>query len=236
MSNAEEQEELQVGRKLTEDIVDDDTAEKLKKNGTIIGIFLVVVLAAVGYYYYSSSQAEKAEREAAVALNKALTEYNAGNMSVALDGGAGPNGAEVTGLTSIANKYDDVAEGKLAALYAGNAYADGGQYDDAKRFFEKALSSDAKLVKSGAYAGLGLVAENKGDFAAAADNYKKAADNLNESTLKAKYLFYSALNSEEAGNEEEAKKIYESIVDIAESSEFAKQSKAKLATLGTKID
>jgi tetratricopeptide (TPR) repeat protein len=171
-----------------------------------------------------------------VALSKALTEYDAGNYSVALDGGTGADGAEVTGLTSIANKYDDVAEGKLAALYAGNAYADGGQYDDAKRFFDKASSSDAKLVKSGAYAGLGLVAENKDDYISAADNYKKAAENLDEPTLKAKYLFYSALNSEMAGNKEDAKKIYESIVDIAESSEFAKQSKAKLASLGTKID
>jgi tetratricopeptide (TPR) repeat protein len=236
MSDAEEQEELQVGRKLTEDLVDDDTAEKLKKNGTVLGIFLVVVLAAVGYYYYSSNQAEKAEREAAVALSKVLTEYDAGNYSVALDGGVGADGSEVTGLASIAEKYDDVAEGKLAALYAGNAHADGGQYDDAKRFFEMATASDASLVKSGAYAGLALVAENNNDYSTAADNYKNAAENLEEPTLKAKYLYYSALNREEAGNKDEAKKIYESIVDIAESSEFAKQSKAKLASLGTKID
>lgn len=236
MSNSEEQEELQIGRKLTDDLVDDDTAEKLKKNGTILGIFLVAVLAAVGYYYYSSSQAEKSEREAAVALNKVLTEYEAGNYAVALDGGAGADGTEITGLTSIANKYDDVAEGKLAALYAGNGYVETGQYDEAKRFFDKATSSDANLVKSGAYAGLALVAENNSDYASAAENYKKAASNLEEPTLKAKYLFYSALNNEEAGNKDEAKKIYESIVDIAESSEFAKQSKAKLASLGTKID
>ena len=80
------------------------------------------------------------------------------------------------------------------------------------------------------------MAENNGDYSSAADNYKKAAGNLEEPTLKAKYLFYSALNNEAAGNKDEAKKIYESIVDIAESSEFAKQSKAKLASLGTKID
>jgi len=236
MSQSEEQEELQIGRKLSEDIVDDETANNLKRNGTILGVIVVIVLAAVGYMYYSSSQKEKASQEASLALSKVLPEFDNGNYSVALDGGVNAMGLEVTGLVNIANKYSDVSEGKLAALYAGNAYVSTGNFTDAKTYFDKASDSEADLVQSGAYAGIALCNEEDGNFEQAAENYSNAANKLNEDILKSKYLYFAALNYEQAGNKEEAKKIFESIVDLNESSEFGSKSKVKLSMLGTKID
>lgn len=236
MSNLEEQEELQIGRKLSEDVVDDDTANKLKKNGTIIGVVVVIILVAVGYIYYSSSQKEKASQEVSMAMSKVLPEYDGGNYSVALDGGTNAAGIEVTGLVKIADKYSNVNEGKLAALYAANAYVNSGNFSKAKTYFEQASGSDADIVQSGAYAGLALCEEEEGNFEKAAANYKKAAEKLNEDVLKSKYLYFSALNYEQANNKDEAKKIYESIVDISGSSEFGSKSKVKLSMLGTKID
>lgn len=236
MSNLEEQEGLQIGRKLSDDLVDDDTANKLKKNGTIIGIFIVIVLVAVGYMYYSSSQKEKASQEASMAMSKVLPEYDGGNYSVAIDGGTNAAGMEVTGLVKIADKYSNVNEGKLAALYAANAYVNTGDFSKAKTYFEQASGSDSEIVQSGAYAGIALCEEENGNYEKAAENYKKAAEELNEDVLKSKYLYFSALNYEQANNKDEAKKIYESIVDISGSSEFGSKSKVKLSMLGTKID
>jgi len=236
MSNLEEQEELKIGRKLSEDIVDDETVNKLKKNGTIIGAFVVIVLLAVGYVYYTTSEKEKASQEASMALSKVLPEYDGGNYSVALDGGTNAAGMEVTGLVKIADKFSSVNEGKLAALYAANAYVNSGDFSKAKTYFEQAGDSDADIVQSGAYAGLALCHEEEGNFEKAAKNYQKAADKLNEDVLKSKYLYFSALNYEQANNKDEAKKIYESIVEISGSSEFGSKSKVKLSMLGTKID
>ena len=132
MSHSEEQEELKIGTKLTDKLVDDESAEKLKKNGTIFGIVIVIVLAAIGYYYYSTSQAEKATQEAAMALSKILPEYESGNYAVALDGGTTSLGIDAIGLVDIANKYSGTNEGHLAALYAANAYLNSNQYSEAK--------------------------------------------------------------------------------------------------------
>lgn len=236
MLNSEEQEELQIGRKLSDDNLDEDTTNKLKKNGTIIGVIVVIVLIAVGYIYYSSSQKEKASQEASMALSKVLPEFDNGNYSVAIDGGTGSTGMEVMGLAKIADKYGNVAEGKLAALYAANAYVSSGNFKYARTYFDKASGSDADLVQSGAYAGIALCDEEEGKFESAADNYKKAADKLNEEVLKSKYLYYAALNYEQAGSKDDAKKIYETIVELSENSEFGNKSKVKLSMLGTKID
>lgn len=236
MSHSEEQEELKIGTKLSEQIVDEESAEKLKKNGTIFGIIVVIVLAAVGYYYYSMSQLEKSTQEAAMALSKILPEYDAGNYAVALNGGTNSLGIDATGLVNIANKYDNTNEGKLAALYAGNAYVNSNQFSEAKTFFDKASGSDSKVVQSGAYAGLALCDEEAGNLESAADNYKKAAEKLQEDVLKSKYLYFAALNYEQAGKKDDAKNIYQSVVELSENSEFGNKSKVRLSMLGTKID
>lgn len=236
MSNSEEKEELKIGRKLTDNLVDDDTAKKLKRNGTILGIVIVIALAAVGYYYYSTSQAKKSSAEAVMALSKVLPEYDGGNYQLALDGGNNSKGVNITGLVEIANKYGNVNEGKLAALYAANAYVSSNQYDNAKKYFDKATGSDAKVVQSGGYAGIALCDEEAGNYEKAADNYKKAAEKLDEDLLKSKYLYFSAINYEQAGKKDIAKSIYETIVDLKGNSEFGHKSKVKLSMLGTKID
>ena len=236
MSHSEEQEELKIGTKLTDKLVDDETAEKLKKNGTIFGIVIVIVLAAIGYYYYSTSQAEKATQEAAMALSKILPEYESGNYAVALDGGTTSLGIDAIGLVDIANKYSGTNEGHLAALYAANAYLNSNQYSEAKTYFDKATDSESSIVESGAYAGLAFVAEEEGNLESAADNYKKAAEKLTEDLLKSKYLYFAALNYEQAGKKDNAKNIYQSIIELSENSEFGNKSKVRLSMLGTKID
>lgn len=236
MSQEEEKEELKIGRKLSDSLVDDDTAQKIKKNGIIIGIVVLIALLGLGYYYYSSSQAEKASQEAIMALSKVLPEYDKGNYKVALDGGSNGVESNLSGLVEIANKYSDVQEGKLAALYAGNAYLNTNQYDAAKKYFEMASSSDAEIVQSGAYAGLAVCFEETGKYEEAAENYKKAADKLNEDLLKSKYLYFSAINYEEAGKKDLAENIYLSIVELNRNSDFGHKSIVRLTTLGTKFD
>jgi tetratricopeptide (TPR) repeat protein len=236
MSQSEEKEELQIGRKLSEGFVDDETTQKLKKNGIIIGIVVLIALIGIGYYYYTTSQAEKASKEAVMALSKALPEYDQGNYKLALDGGANAMGNNISGLAEIANKYDNVNEGKLAALYAGNAYVNTNQFEKAKKYFDIATGSEAKVVQSGAYAGLAVCDEASGAYEKAADNYKKAAELLDEDLLKSKYLYFSAINYEEAGKKETAKDIYQSIVDLSRNSDFGHKSVVRLSMLGTKFD
>jgi tRNA threonylcarbamoyladenosine modification (KEOPS) complex Pcc1 subunit len=54
--------------------------------------------------------------------------------------------------------------------------------------------------------------------------------------LKSKYLYFAALNYELAGKKDNAKNIYQSVVELSENSEFGNKSKVRLSMLGTKID
>jgi tetratricopeptide (TPR) repeat protein len=210
----------------------------VQKNGTLISVISVVIIIAVAAMVYFSNQAEENKFKAINALSRIQAVYDSGDFDVALNGD--PNmtvrGEEVLGLIDISDKYGSTEQGKLASLYAGNSYIALGDYANAKEYFEKASGSEAKLVRSGAYAGIAACQDKEGKYNDAASNYEKAANLSFENEIKFRYLLFAALNYEKAEKKDKAIQLYKDIVLMNERTQFADEAKLGLARLGTVIE
>jgi len=230
------EEELNIESRLSSEEPDQEFAQKIKKSGLIIGVVSILVILAGGYYYFNRGQEEERSVAATEEITAVMNAYQQGNYKQALEGGTDQNGNQFTGLTTIASDYSDIEEGTLASFYAGNAYLNIGNNQEAEMYFQDAIESTSDVVRSGAYAGLAAAQEMQGKFSEAADNYKKAAELTIDDNSKSKYLYFAALNYHESGNNESAKENYNKVISINKFSEFAGLSKSGLTRLGTKID
>lgn len=231
------EEDLNVEDKLQEVSDSEAYMEKMKKSGTIILIASVIVIGLFAWYYYDQKQKEEMSNEAALALSKILSTYTAEDYELALEGRVNPDtGKELLGLKDISKRYSGTEQSYTAAMYAGNALLKLGKYEESKEYFEDAASAEIDIIKLGAYAGIGFVNENMEKYNDAAVSFEKAAEYGKEENIKQRYLFYAAVNYEEAGDIENAKTIYEKIVAKDEITELGGMAKSALVRLGTKFD
>jgi len=203
----------------------------------VVSILLIVVLSMVWSNYQASSDQDM--EDAAVATNRVMEYYAAGEYEKALNGDDTKTirGEKIIGLAEIADNYASSIQGKTAALYAGNAYLALNQADKAAEYFDIALNCEPKLILIGANAGLGACREMTGNNKEAAEYFEKAAElSLTENT-KNRYKYYAALNLEKSGDNAGAETIYRLIVDMTSGySEFTNYAKGGLARLGTIIE
>ncbi len=206
----------------------------------VIGIILLIVIIYFAFNYIKKNK-EKDIEEAGTAITRLMSAYNQkdpqsiqlalyGNKSIVI------RNKPLIGFIEIANKYDNVPQGKLAAFYAGNLLFGEKKFSEAEKFYKKALDSDSKLVLQGAYAGLGSIEENKGNFQKAIDYYKDAVDNHTDYGSKNRYEYYMGLCYEKLGKKDEAIKIYNVIIGENKSYEFVGRAKMGLIRLGTIIE
>lgn len=188
---------------------------KINKNGKLISIILGSILAVViigfGYYYmYVKPLEEKA--------NNAITtiQYIFGGdtssmaMRFILDGQPG----NFKGALQIVKEYGNTDAGQLARFYAGYALSRLGQVDSSIRYLEKCkikevnLQAKASSILADGYA-------DKGNFEKAAKLYKQAAQ-ANSADLigTPEYYLRAGILFELANNKAEAKKAYETIIDL----------------------
>ncbi|MDA3844619.1 MAG: hypothetical protein PF588_09665, partial [Candidatus Kapabacteria bacterium] len=101
------------------------TQNYMAKNGkkllvtAVVSILLIVVLSMVWNNYQAS--ADQDMEDAAVATNRVMKFYAAGEYEKALNGDDTKTirGEKIIGLTEIADNYAASIQGKTAALYAG---------------------------------------------------------------------------------------------------------------------
>jgi tetratricopeptide (TPR) repeat protein len=215
--------------------------ELIDKKGKVILIVSIAVIAltAILFYYrsYSAEQTIQDKEDAATAISRVMPIIQQEQYQVALNGD--PNyqirGEQVIGLVDIVKKYDGTDQAYLAAFYAGDAYMKLNDLQNAEKYFKMAIDSDSEIVKEGSYSGLGKVLELKGDFAKAAEMYKKAANSTNLDASKEKFLMYAATCMEKAGSKDEAGKLYKEVLSINKG-KYESMAKSAILRLGMKID
>lgn len=165
MKNQEELNQDPMIQVENEILIDDqeDIIEKVKKYGRYIlaGAAGLVVVLIAGYFF--KSQEEEKLNEASVALSRIQSYYFNGEYDKALNGDASVkvDGMPIMSLPEVAEAYSGTDQGMMAALYAGNAYLMQNKMEDAARYFDMATSSESKVLKMGALAGLGACREKR---------------------------------------------------------------------------
>lgn len=202
------------------------TEEFIEKNKALVfgAVALLVLLVAgvFGYRYYVNTQEQLAQSE----MFQAIYYFESDSLDLALNGD-GNN----LGFIDITEEYSITDAGNLANYYAGTAYLKQGKFKQAILYLED-FSADDLLVQARAYSLIGDAHMELNEYDQAASAYKKAAGYKPTKQFTPTYLLKAALAFEKAGNMEEAKDAYQTIIeDYWDSSEFQKAKKLK-AQLG----
>jgi tetratricopeptide (TPR) repeat protein len=164
--------------------------------GVLVGI-VVLAIAIAGFVYFRAQQAEAAE----AALVQPALQYGQGDFDAALPG-----------LLEVADEYDSVPAGNLAAFYAGDALFRLGRYDEALAQFDEVDRAN-DLLGHNAAAGLAATHEQLGNHAQAAGFYLEALDRYDNPALAPTYLLSAARNYNLAGDYDEAREAIETLMD-----------------------
>lgn len=206
----------------------------------VLGVILSIVVIYFAVDYFKKARANDIE-EAGTAIARlipAINQKDPESIRIALYGDKSIviRNKPLIGLIEIAKKYDNLPQGKLAALYAGNLFMVDKKFSEAEKYFKQATDADSKLVLQGAYAGLGSIAEYQNNFQKAIENYEKAVKNYADYGSKNRYEYYMGLCYEKLNKKEEAIKIYNGIISENKSYEFVGRAKMGLVRLGTVIE
>src|SRR5690606_17436511 len=91
----------------------------------------------------------------------------------------------------IADEYGSTDAGNLARFYAADALFRLGEYDRALEYFRK-YDEDDGLIGASAIAGEAAIRENKGEYEAAGDLYRRAALHYENELRSPEYLLQAA--------------------------------------------
>lgn len=168
----------------------------------VLGAAGLIVLAG-GIWLYVNYRSERIA-EASLEFFKVESTYISGNFAVA-----------ATDFDRVAQEYSGTPAAAKAVFFAGDAYFKAGQYDQAKERFEtarkKLKSSDPLKVNS--VAGLAAVAEQQGDNAKAVELYREALAIARFDYEKVILMGDLSRALEAGGNNDEALKIMDEIVE-----------------------
>lgn len=204
--------------------------------GMIAGIVLLV-FAAAGYVVYMEQASTEANRQ----LGRILPVYEQGNYEAALEGVEALDGTSPrvnqpgqqearAGLLSIIENHGGTGAGNLARFYAGNAYFELEQYDQALEMYQ-AFDKDENFIGASAYAAEAAIYESRGEFDKAGDAYVNAAEQYESELRTPEYMLDAARAYEEAGNASRAEDLYNRILADYDESPAAPQAEIFLARL-----
>ena len=199
---------------------------------------LIVVTAL---FFFIKGRIEKSAEEdqnaASFALSKISSVFLANDFEKALKGDPAIliNNKPAPGLIEIVSKYGSTKQGKIAALYAGICYNGLNNYQDAAKYFKKALEAESPVIIEGANAGMGVCSESMGKFEEAAKYYENAVTVSKVPGTRNRYQYFEGLCYEKLGKKDLAEKVYREII-AENASEFAGMAKAGLIRLGMIIE
>ncbi|MBV6511291.1 MAG: hypothetical protein FMNOHCHN_00771 [Ignavibacteriaceae bacterium] len=199
-----------------------DWFEKSRKE--VVMASLIVVVAVAAYFlvgYYKGLDNEKASLD----LAKVMAIYDSGSYIEAIDGRPTEN---VKGLKSLVDTYSGTENGETARIYLANSYYALGKYTEAKEQYD-AYSGSNELLQATALAGLAACYEAENNPAEAAGYYMKASNVSDDMVFKPKYLLYAGINYLEAGDTEEAKKLFKLVKKDYSKSAFVRDIDRYLA-------
>lgn len=166
--------------------------------GAIIAV-IAIVLAVKQFYF------EPREDKAQEALFQSVLAFEQESYEVALNGNE-----EFDGLLAVIDSYGSTKAGNIANVYAGLAYYNLGEYENAKTYLSKFSANDV-LIAPAVSAAIGNALVNMDNAADAVKYFEKAAKVANNDVFSPIYLFKAANVYEKLGNKAAALKVYEQI-------------------------
>lgn len=179
--------------------------ENKNKIFTYAGIAVVVVAAVFWYLSYRGGQND----EAGVQLAKVMDTYDMGDFLGAIEG---KKDVKLLGLKDIVTQYGSTENGEIAKIYLANSYANLGKPEEALKYYED-YCGDIDIYKAAALAGQASYFAFKNEKEKAAEFYDKATKVSKNNAMNADYTFQAAVNYFEAGENEQAKSLFQTIKD-----------------------
>ena len=135
------------------------------------GVGLAAVILVVAFFVYRTHERgvrQEALRHAMLVQNATVGQQTGNQFIITFPTEADREKATVQAFTDIATKYAGTEEGTLAEYFLGTNAADGGNYAEAQKHFQKVLdygdqnfSSMAKLALAKVYASEGKLADGE---------------------------------------------------------------------------
>jgi tetratricopeptide (TPR) repeat protein len=181
----------------------------LEKHKSTLLYVMIALVAIVGIYLgYQKLYKEPLREEAMGQMFRAEDNFRRDSFALALNGDG-----NTYGFLQIADEYGSHA-GKSLPFYTGVCQLQLGQYEAAIASLKQYKGKD-EVIAARALACIGDAYAELNDLKTAYDYFMKAA-NLRDNTYAVQYLMKAAFVSEEAGNTEQALKIFELIkIDYA---------------------
>ena len=135
--------------------------------------------------------------------------YDAGDYLGAIEG---KKDVRLLGLKEIVSQYGSTENGEIAKIYLANSYVNLGKPEEAIKYY-KDYSGDIDIYVAASLAGQAAYYAFKDEYVKAAELYLKASKVTKTDVLNADYMFQAAINYFEAGDNEQAKNLLETIKD-----------------------
>lgn len=163
-------------------------------------VAVIAIVLGVKQFYF-----EPREVKAQEALFRPVLAFEQDSLDLALNGNA-----EYDGLIAVVDNYGSTKAGNLAAAYAGLAYYEKADYENAKIYLSK-FSADEELLSPAITAAIGNALVNMDNAAEAVKYFEKAAKVADNDVFSPLYLMKAANVYEKLGDKAAALKIYETI-------------------------
>lgn len=170
-----------------------------------LGVIALVVVAVIFYMNHRSSQNE----EAGIHLSKVMEMYDMGDYLGAIEG---KKDVKLLGLKDIVAEYGSTENGETAKIFLANSYANLGKAEDAFKYYDD-YSGDIDIYVAASLSGQASYYASKNEYEKAADLYLNASRVIKKDLRNADYIFLAAVNYFEAGDNEQAKTLFQTIKD-----------------------
>jgi len=172
----------------------------------ILSVLIGLVVIVGGWFGYNNLIKEPKEQKAMSQMWKAQMQFEQDSLVAALEN---PGGGYL-GFNQIAKDYSGTKAGNLANFYAGVAYLNLGNFDEAQKHIE-AFHPTGTIGPNMKYGVLGDVYSELNQMDKAIENYRKASAASDNELLTPYYLKKEALLLESQNQMPKALEIYRKI-------------------------
>lgn len=189
------------------------------ENKSKIYLYTGIVVGVIALVFFYLNYKHQNNLKASDELAKVMDLYENGAYQEAIDGR--PN-ANIKGLKAIVEEYGSTETGEIAKIYLANSYNMLGKSEEAYNYYDD-YSGDNKLFKASALAGEASYHESKKEYIKAANTYKEAAFTDKSNPMNSDYLLKAGINYMNAGENENASEMFETVRDEYKTSMAARE-------------
>ncbi|MCO5239138.1 MAG: tetratricopeptide repeat protein [Chitinophagaceae bacterium] len=199
-----------------------------KNNKRIVIVLGAIILLSGGYFAYKYLYKLPEAKQGVEAIAKAQQYFAQDSMQLALNGD-GRN----AGFLKVISKYGGTPSGNLAKLYAGEAYLQLGDYNNALKYLKDFDARGSVQTQALVYGLMGDALSELKKNEEALENYKKASTTFEQNeALSSEYLFRAASLYEVMGRNKEAIELFQQLKEKFPRTERGFSAEKYLGKLG----